>query len=180
MIAPIAVLGAGSWGTALAIQFARAGKPTRLWGRDAAQVRKLAAERVNADYLPGCKFPPALKPVADLREAVQGADDVLAPAKPSRPGRSLGRLGLNADGKLAEAQDRRWLRSRRSDRRERSAAPGAAASPRSGCHRAIIQALPSSVQGDERAEGGGGFGIVRGARGSRYPSPRSEACLRRT
>ncbi len=35
---PIAVLGSGSWGTALAIQFARAGNPTRIWGRDAAQL----------------------------------------------------------------------------------------------------------------------------------------------
>ena len=33
---PIAVLGSGSWGTALAIQFARAGTPVRLWGRDGA------------------------------------------------------------------------------------------------------------------------------------------------
>jgi glycerol-3-phosphate dehydrogenase (NAD(P)+) len=38
---------------------------------------KLAAERANAEYLPGCRFPPSLQPVADLRAAVQGADDVL-------------------------------------------------------------------------------------------------------
>ena len=73
----IAVLGAGSYGTALAIQLARLGNDTRLWGRDAAQVRTLEAERVNAEYLPGCKFPPSLKAVADLRAAVTGADDVL-------------------------------------------------------------------------------------------------------
>jgi glycerol-3-phosphate dehydrogenase (NAD(P)+) len=73
----IAVLGAGSYGTALAIQLARLGTDTRLWGRDGEHLRKLAAERVNAEYLPGCKFPPALHPVADLRAAVQGADDVL-------------------------------------------------------------------------------------------------------
>jgi glycerol-3-phosphate dehydrogenase (NAD(P)+) len=73
----IAVLGAGSYGTALAIQLARLGNDTRLWGRDAAHLQRLEADRVNAEYLPGCKFPPALKPVADLRAAVQGADDVL-------------------------------------------------------------------------------------------------------
>jgi glycerol-3-phosphate dehydrogenase (NAD(P)+) len=73
----IAVLGAGSYGTALAIQLARLGNDTRLWGRDAAHLHRLEADRVNAEYLPGCKFPPALKPVADLRAAVQGADDVL-------------------------------------------------------------------------------------------------------
>lgn len=73
----IAVLGAGSYGTALAIQLARLGNDTRLWGRDAPHMQQMAAERVNAEYLPGCKFPPSLHPTADLRAAVQGADDVL-------------------------------------------------------------------------------------------------------
>jgi glycerol-3-phosphate dehydrogenase (NAD(P)+) len=73
----IAVLGAGSYGTALAIQLARLGNDTRLWGRDAAQMRKLDEERVNAEYLPGCKLPPSLKPTADLRAALDGAEDVL-------------------------------------------------------------------------------------------------------
>jgi glycerol-3-phosphate dehydrogenase (NAD(P)+) len=76
-MATIAVLGAGSYGTALAIQLARLGNDTRLWGRDAAQMRKLDEERVNAEYLPGCKFPPSLKPTADLRAALDGAGDVL-------------------------------------------------------------------------------------------------------
>ena len=73
----IAVLGAGSYGTALAIQLARLGNDTRLWGRNAEQMRQLAAERVNAEYLPGCKFPPALKPTSDLKAALAGAEDVL-------------------------------------------------------------------------------------------------------
>jgi len=73
----IAVLGAGSYGTALAIQLARLGNDTRLWGRDAAQMKKLEAERVNAEYLPGCKLPPALKPTSDLRAAVADAEDLL-------------------------------------------------------------------------------------------------------
>jgi glycerol-3-phosphate dehydrogenase (NAD(P)+) len=73
----IAVLGAGSYGTALAIQLARLGNETRLWGRNPEQMRQLADERVNAEYLPGCKFPPRLGPTADLRAALDGADDVL-------------------------------------------------------------------------------------------------------
>jgi glycerol-3-phosphate dehydrogenase (NAD(P)+) len=73
----IAVLGAGSWGTALAIQFARSGRPTRLWGRDPAHRAALAAQRVNARYLPGGHFPESLTIAADLREAVAGAVDVL-------------------------------------------------------------------------------------------------------
>ena len=68
LTAPIAVLGSGSWGTALAIQFARAGKPTRLWGRDAAQLRDMRSERRNRRYLPDAPFPELLQ-VADSLEA---------------------------------------------------------------------------------------------------------------
>jgi glycerol-3-phosphate dehydrogenase (NAD(P)+) len=49
----IAVLGAGSWGTALAVHLARLGHDVRLWGRDPALVARLDETRVNADYLPG-------------------------------------------------------------------------------------------------------------------------------
>lgn len=73
----MAVIGAGSWGTALAIQLARKGNPTRLWGRDAAAVERLARERVNARYLPDCPFPPALTPETELGACLEGADDVL-------------------------------------------------------------------------------------------------------
>jgi glycerol-3-phosphate dehydrogenase (NAD(P)+) len=67
--APIAVLGAGSWGTALAIQFARSGKPTRLWGRDPGRLRALAA--CGGDH------PDALAIGPDLAATVRGARDVL-------------------------------------------------------------------------------------------------------
>ncbi len=49
---PITVLGAGSWGTALAIQFARAGRPTTLWGRAEDEPERIARERRNRRYLP--------------------------------------------------------------------------------------------------------------------------------
>ncbi|HTY49611.1 MAG TPA: NAD(P)H-dependent glycerol-3-phosphate dehydrogenase [Steroidobacteraceae bacterium] len=74
---PIAVLGAGSWGTALAIQFARSGKPTRLWGRDPAAVAHMSRARVNARYLPGAPFPESLSVGADLAAQIDGALDVL-------------------------------------------------------------------------------------------------------
>ena len=85
--APIAVLGAGSWGTALAIQFARAGHPTLLWGRDPAGLARLAAERLNARYLPGAAFPAALGIEPDLARAVARASDVLlaVPSQAFRP-----------------------------------------------------------------------------------------------
>jgi len=73
----MAVIGAGSWGTALAIQCARAGDPTRLWGRDAALVESMRRARRNARYLPDAEFPASLEPVADLAATLAGVRDVL-------------------------------------------------------------------------------------------------------
>ncbi|MCS6946418.1 MAG: NAD(P)-dependent glycerol-3-phosphate dehydrogenase [Steroidobacteraceae bacterium] len=77
MAAAIAVLGAGSWGTALALQCARAGRAVRLWDRNAELVAALAAERRNRRYLPECELPAGVAPIADLAAAVGGAADVL-------------------------------------------------------------------------------------------------------
>jgi glycerol-3-phosphate dehydrogenase (NAD(P)+) len=74
---PVAVLGAGSWGTALAVQFARTGRPVRLWGRDAAQVADMARRRCNTRYLDGVEFPAALAVEAQLPAALAGARDAL-------------------------------------------------------------------------------------------------------
>jgi glycerol-3-phosphate dehydrogenase (NAD(P)+) len=73
----IAVLGAGSWGTALAAVLARNGVPTTLWGRDAASVAHMAQTRRNARYLPDLELPPTLALTADLAVAVRGASVVL-------------------------------------------------------------------------------------------------------
>jgi len=86
--ADIAVLGAGSWGTALAIQCARAGRGTRLWGRDPQLVEALERERVNRRYLPNAAFPAGLQTTASLEAAVDGVGDVLV-AVPSDAFRSL-------------------------------------------------------------------------------------------
>src|SRR5262245_7819630 len=74
---PIVVLGAGSWGTALAIQFARGGGPTVLWGRAEDEPEKVARERENVRYLPGAKLPAALAIEPDLRRALAQGDDVV-------------------------------------------------------------------------------------------------------
>lgn len=74
---PLAVLGAGSWGTALAIQFARAGHPTRLWGRDPVYQATMQSLRCNPRYLPEASFPAALTAVGSLDAALEGVDDVL-------------------------------------------------------------------------------------------------------
>jgi glycerol-3-phosphate dehydrogenase (NAD(P)+) len=81
------VLGAGSWGTALAIQFARSDRETRLWGRDRARVEAMRQERVNARYLPHGVFPAALTVCGDLEAALRDALDVLVvvPSSGFRP-----------------------------------------------------------------------------------------------
>lgn len=84
----VAVLGAGSWGTALAIQFARSGRPTRLWGRDRARQADMARERRNGRYLAAGTFPPALEVEPDLAQALHGVQDVLI-AVPSHAFRAV-------------------------------------------------------------------------------------------
>jgi glycerol-3-phosphate dehydrogenase (NAD(P)+) len=71
------VVGAGSWGTALAIQLAREGHPTQLWGRDGAQIDLMRETRCNDRYLPGAGFPGELQATKDLKRALDGARDVL-------------------------------------------------------------------------------------------------------
>jgi glycerol-3-phosphate dehydrogenase (NAD(P)+) len=85
---PVAVLGAGSWGTALAIQFARSGRLVRLWGRNRAGLQEMAQSRRNERYLPSTPFPEALQVQPDLPAALAGARDVLV-VVPSQALRAL-------------------------------------------------------------------------------------------
>lgn len=73
----VGVLGAGSWGTALAILLARNGVPVKLWGHESAHMQRLRDERSNAEFLPGAGFPDGLDPVIDLEEAVVAAAQIL-------------------------------------------------------------------------------------------------------
>lgn len=75
--ARIAVIGAGSWGTALAMQLARNGVPTLLWGRDPQQMEEMAARRCNVRYLPDIPFPDGLGLTASLSQAVNESDHLL-------------------------------------------------------------------------------------------------------
>jgi len=86
--APVAVLGAGSWGTALAIQFARGGRPVRLWGRDRGRLADMAVSRRNERYLASAQFPDSLQVEPDLATALAMARDVLI-VVPSPAFRSL-------------------------------------------------------------------------------------------
>lgn len=85
--APIAVLGAGALGTALAHALARAGRDVVLWGRDRAQMAAMAAACENARYLPGAALHPDLRLTADLEEA-RGASLIIA-AAPAQAARAL-------------------------------------------------------------------------------------------
>ncbi len=64
----IGVLGAGSWGTALAIQATRAGLCVDLWARDAALASEMAEGRMNRKYLPGFRLSDAIAPTGDMRD----------------------------------------------------------------------------------------------------------------
>jgi glycerol-3-phosphate dehydrogenase (NAD(P)+) len=73
----IAVLGAGSWGTALAAQMARNGHAVTLWGRDREQIEGMRQTRSNARYLPGIQLPAELNYSDDLQAVVERSDLVL-------------------------------------------------------------------------------------------------------
>jgi glycerol-3-phosphate dehydrogenase (NAD(P)+) len=84
---PMTVVGAGSWGTAIAIQLAREGHPTQLWGRDAGQLDAMRRARRNVRYLPDAEFPGMLRVADDLGQALEAARDALI-AVPSHAFRS--------------------------------------------------------------------------------------------
>ncbi len=73
----IAVLGIGSWGTALSVLLARQQNQVRLWGHLTDPVRQLREDRENREFLPGVAFPDALSVTSDLVAAIEGVDEVL-------------------------------------------------------------------------------------------------------
>jgi glycerol-3-phosphate dehydrogenase (NAD(P)+) len=73
----IAVLGAGAWGSALALHLARQNQQVCLWSNDSEQVSKMRAERVNTRYLAGYILPANITPMADLATALQLASNVV-------------------------------------------------------------------------------------------------------
>lgn len=72
-----AVIGAGSWGTALAKLLGDKGQPVCLWGRDPGHIARLKQERENRKYLPQALLPPSVEAVDNLAEAVRGAQCVV-------------------------------------------------------------------------------------------------------
>lgn len=74
---PIAILGAGAWGTALAIHLARQDRAVNLWGHNPHTMHKLEFEGCNERYLPEVKFPSALKVFDSLERALHGVQDIM-------------------------------------------------------------------------------------------------------
>ena len=95
-----AVLGAGSWGTALAVHLARAGHSVRLWARDAGLVEELHRTRQNGRYLAGIDMPPSIATTASLGEALRDARFVLV-AVPSHGLRAVVREAARVVGPQA-------------------------------------------------------------------------------
>jgi len=82
------VLGAGSWGTALAMLLARNGYRTFLWGHTASSMEKMAHSRCNDRYLPGLFFPSSLHVTHELQDVLSNASTLLV-AVPSEAFRNV-------------------------------------------------------------------------------------------
>jgi len=76
-VKPVTILGAGSWGTALAVHVARSGREVRLWARDATHVDAISRDRVNPRYLSDVSIPESVRPIARIDEALDGVDFVV-------------------------------------------------------------------------------------------------------
>lgn len=92
MTVRLGILGAGSWGTTLAMLLSRGGRAVTLWGRDPEAIAAIARTRENARYLPGVALPEPVRVTASLEDAVAAADHLVV-AVPSEGVRVLaGRL----------------------------------------------------------------------------------------
>ncbi len=73
----VGILGAGSWGTALAIHLAKKGTTVTLWDRNPEHADTLQKERENARYLGGYAFPECINVVTDIAEAVSDCEQII-------------------------------------------------------------------------------------------------------
>jgi glycerol-3-phosphate dehydrogenase (NAD(P)+) len=87
-ITTVALFGAGSWGTALALQLARNGSIVNLWGHQAEHIESLISTNENATYLPGIALTSNIRPTASIEDCLLDADVVLI-AIPSKAFRAF-------------------------------------------------------------------------------------------
>ena len=96
----VAVLGAGSWGTALAVHLGRIGHDVKLWARDRALVEEMSSRRANAVYLPDVTLPDRVALTASLSDALAGSTLVVS-AIPSHGCRGVMRAAAPHVGRHA-------------------------------------------------------------------------------
>lgn len=103
--ASMTVIGAGSYGTALAITLARNGHPVVLWGHNAGHIAALQRDRCNADFLPDVTFPDTLQPESSLAAALKASRDILIVVPSHVFGEVLGQIKplLRPDARLVWA-----------------------------------------------------------------------------
>jgi len=77
LLKPVVILGAGSWGTAIALYLARRGQVVRVWSIEKSEIDAMCSERANNRYMPGFTLPDTLQPMDNLAEAVKGVDDII-------------------------------------------------------------------------------------------------------
>lgn len=99
MFRKISVIGAGSWGTALAVLLAEHRGSVRLWAHQPARAEELLHQRCNSTYLPNVRIPPNVYATSDLAEAANA--DLILMVTPSKAIRevaeNLAAAGLKSD-----------------------------------------------------------------------------------
>lgn len=103
--AEVLVIGAGSWGSALALVLARNGHTVHLWDNNPSHIEILARDRANQHHLPGIPFPDTLQPLAQLIPLPPGVSDIVivVPCEALRPVLQLLRSGGSGDLRLCLA-----------------------------------------------------------------------------
>src|SRR6266404_6392593 len=101
----IAILGAGGWGTALAIVLSRSRKPheVSLWVHSAERAESIQRERENKTYLPGAKLPAGVRVHSDLNMALAGVR-VIVGAVPSAHARAVYTASMRSEEHTSELQ----------------------------------------------------------------------------
>ena len=112
-----AIVGAGGWGTALAVLWAKQGNEITLWGHDPARTEKVRATRENPDYLPGIKLPESIRVTSDIADCADA--DLIVFVTPSTALRSvasqLRAVALRLQGCAFERHKRHRTRHRDAD-----------------------------------------------------------------
>ena len=101
---PIAVLGAGSWGTALALHFSRNGIVVRLWGHRKEMMSEMRATRINEHYFPDTVLPDCLELFDDLTDCLHDVRDILIVVPSAGFRECLQRIKMSSNVSITELE----------------------------------------------------------------------------